>query len=200
MAGTVIVKNGLEADRPNVTPGVGEWIYATDSKRTYMGDGSTPGGVSVSRKHFEVPTIGDIQNIEYVSDGDTCDTEDTSDVFMYVNGTWINILASAVVTPVTVEPTLNKGCVNYGSPFSNIRYSKVNNVVYLEGGCSITNGPLNIFTLPAGFRPDGYILSSNYSQRGLIRVDINTAGEVRVYTSSSLSWLHLNIQFLISGG
>jgi len=48
MATQILLKRGLEADRTSFTPAQGEPIYTTDSKRLYLGDGTTPGGVLAS--------------------------------------------------------------------------------------------------------------------------------------------------------
>ncbi|MES2397897.1 MAG: hypothetical protein V4549_17930 [Bacteroidota bacterium] len=38
------IRRGLEADRLGITPDEGEFIYTTDDKLLYIGDGSTSGG------------------------------------------------------------------------------------------------------------------------------------------------------------
>ncbi len=48
MPNTIKVKRGLEANRTSVTPAAGEFVYTTDQKRVYIGDGTTPGGNAVS--------------------------------------------------------------------------------------------------------------------------------------------------------
>lgn len=198
MAGTVIVKNGLEVNRPNVIPGVGEWIYATDSKRTYMGDGVTPGGVSVSRKHFEVATLADIQNLEYVSDGDTCDTEDTSDVFMYINGTWVNILSNTYPPIVWTEATLSTNWSNVGGNISPVRFAKQGRLVILEGGCKRPGGTDTICTLPVGHRPPYDIIKPVFGHSGLMRMDIMSTGEVVLQTNGKVDWVSFNVQFSVA--
>jgi len=39
------LRRGTEANRTSITPAEGEIIYVTDTKKLYVGDGSTPGGV-----------------------------------------------------------------------------------------------------------------------------------------------------------
>ena len=41
------IRRGLESDRLSITPDVGEPIFVTDTRRLYIGDGSTNGGVLV---------------------------------------------------------------------------------------------------------------------------------------------------------
>lgn len=41
------IRRGTDAERLTIVPNVGEPIYATDTKKLYIGDGTTPGGVAV---------------------------------------------------------------------------------------------------------------------------------------------------------
>ena len=45
---TILLKRGLNADRGNITPQVGEPIYTTDTKKIFIGDGATAGGLALS--------------------------------------------------------------------------------------------------------------------------------------------------------
>jgi len=197
----VKVRNGLEQDRPNITPGVGEWIYATDSKRTYMGDGATVGGVSLSKKHFEVDTAADIASLQFVRDGDTCDTTDTSDVFMRVNGTWINIYSPTVPPLVWANATLSSGWDNYDNGMSKVRYAKQGNVVLLEGGSKRDDkrSTDTVLTLPVGFRPQYAITIPVWGEKGVMRLDIQPNGEVILQKNGTIKWVSFNIQFPIGG-
>jgi len=47
MANTIQIKRGVDADRSGITPAVGELIYTTDTKKVYVGDGTTAGGNEV---------------------------------------------------------------------------------------------------------------------------------------------------------
>lgn len=53
MANTVKFKRGVEANRSGQTPAAGEPLWASDTKKLYVGDGSTSGGISVSYTHPE---------------------------------------------------------------------------------------------------------------------------------------------------
>lgn len=44
MANTIKVKRGLAANRTSVTPEEGEFLYTTDTKKVFIGDGATAGG------------------------------------------------------------------------------------------------------------------------------------------------------------
>jgi hypothetical protein len=47
MPNTIQVKRGLEANRATVTPAAGEFLYTTDTKSVFVGDGTTAGGKQV---------------------------------------------------------------------------------------------------------------------------------------------------------
>lgn len=47
MANTIKVRRGTDANRAGVTPAEGELLYTTDTKKVYVGDGSTAGGNEV---------------------------------------------------------------------------------------------------------------------------------------------------------
>lgn len=47
MANKVKFWRGIEADRTGVTPEEGQPLWTTDTKKLYVGDGSTAGGIEV---------------------------------------------------------------------------------------------------------------------------------------------------------
>jgi hypothetical protein len=48
MANILKIKRGLESARSGITPAEGEFLYTTDEKKLYIGDGTTAGGNLVS--------------------------------------------------------------------------------------------------------------------------------------------------------
>lgn len=50
------IRRGVEADRTGFTPLEGEPIYVTDTKKVFIGDGATAGGVQVTAKNLTVDT------------------------------------------------------------------------------------------------------------------------------------------------
>ena len=44
----ILIKKGLNSDRTSIIPTLGEPIYTTDTNELYIGDGVTPGGISVN--------------------------------------------------------------------------------------------------------------------------------------------------------
>lgn len=47
MPSTIKIRRGLEANRTAVTPAAGEFLFTTDTKKVFIGDGSTAGGIGV---------------------------------------------------------------------------------------------------------------------------------------------------------
>jgi hypothetical protein len=41
----LLIRRGLEKDRSSIIFALGEMIYITDTKKVYIGDGTTPGGI-----------------------------------------------------------------------------------------------------------------------------------------------------------
>ena len=52
------IRRGTDAQRQGITPLAGELIFTTDTKKLFVGDGSTVGGVqvAVSYTHLTLPT------------------------------------------------------------------------------------------------------------------------------------------------
>lgn len=95
-------------------------------------------------------------------------------------------------------PTLVNGWVNYGSPFAGATYRKVGCKVIIEGLVKGGTVPAEIFTLPAGFRPDARLITSqcSNSSSGNGRVDIWPTGEVYSNTPAVNGYLSLNASFV----
>lgn len=102
---TVQIKRGLNADRSSYTPAAGELIATTDTKRVFLGDGTTPGGVDP----FATDPYGDLFNVKlYGAEGDgvTNDTtaiQDTIDAVAAAGGGKVVFpFGNYVVTGLTV--------------------------------------------------------------------------------------------------
>ena len=48
----LLFRRGIEADRQSATFSLGEPAFTSDSKRLFVGDGTTPGGILVGNKFF----------------------------------------------------------------------------------------------------------------------------------------------------
>lgn len=95
--------------------------------------------------------------------------------------------------------TLQNGWVHYGSPFATQAYTKgSDNMVHLKG--LIRSGTASqgtvLATLPAGYRPKGYLLFQNQNGGGLGRVDLYPNGNLVIVLGSN-GWLSLDgIKFI----
>lgn len=74
------LKRGIEADRELYVPIAGELIYTTDTKKLYIGDGSTSGGILVDRGG----DWDDLTNKPTIPT-DVSDLTDTTDLFGSIN-------------------------------------------------------------------------------------------------------------------
>lgn len=68
MSNTIRFKRGLESARTGVTPLEGEFLYTTDEKKLYVGDGSTAGGNLVTGIGAAIELVAD----GAIADGDLC--------------------------------------------------------------------------------------------------------------------------------
>ena len=54
------IRRGTDAERQGITPLAGELIYTTDTKKLYVGDGTTAGGnqvdTTLSSQYLSVPS------------------------------------------------------------------------------------------------------------------------------------------------
>ena len=59
---TIQVRRGTQAQLDGITPASGELCFTTDTKKVYVGDGSTQGGILVGNLSFDFqPDVLDIQ-------------------------------------------------------------------------------------------------------------------------------------------
>jgi len=65
MATTIQFKRGLEANRFGFTPNIGEGIYCTDSKKLYIGDGVTAGGIGIDASNLDGYTPEQLAEASY---------------------------------------------------------------------------------------------------------------------------------------
>lgn len=212
MGKTVTVRNGTEDRRLSITPRLGEWIFATDSERTYMGDGKTPGGISVDKKHYEVATVEEIDDIEHCRDGDTCDVDGGTSVYFYINGTWVELGAKATnPNPIPepgsgigewVELELDYGWSNIDSSGDKPRVRLVNGEVQIDATLKkISYSEYSPFLLPKWARPSKpvYTTIENSSGQGATSVSIFPDGTLylRKYATRSLSRVSFNIRYFV---
>jgi len=96
-------------------------------------------------------------------------------------------------------PALTNGWVNYGSPYSLIRYKRVSNILHIEGLCKdgTFSATSTLFTLPAGFRPYKKLICSGFSNGSTIaRIDVAKNGKVTMVTGNN-TYVSVSISFPI---
>ena len=54
------LRRGTDAERALITPLAGELIYVTDTRKVYVGDGVTPGGISIDSGALEINDLTDV--------------------------------------------------------------------------------------------------------------------------------------------
>lgn len=104
------------------------------------------------------------------------------------------------VTPTDsgwTEVTFESGYANYGSPFANVQYRKIGNVVYLKGLMDpATHG--TAFTLPEGYRPPERTIIDVINNNSQGRIDVYPNGAVSCDNMSTQgSWVNMNFSFLV---
>lgn len=60
---TIRIKRGLETDRTSYTPYEGELIYVTDTKKIFVGDGLTPGGVPTGSDDSKLAIASNLSDV-----------------------------------------------------------------------------------------------------------------------------------------
>ena len=96
MANQILLKRGNEAQR-TFTPSNGEPVWVTDTKKLYIGDGSTVGGIEISDSGF--PTITD-------------DTTTNSDFYLAMSDVSTGNFDTATVTSTKLYFNPSTGLLN----------------------------------------------------------------------------------------
>jgi hypothetical protein len=88
MANTIKVKRGTDANRTGITPAEGELLYTTDTKKVYVGDGTTAGGNEVGGgggSQTPAELLADIKTVDGAGSGLDADLLDGVQGSGYVN-------------------------------------------------------------------------------------------------------------------
>ena len=145
MANTIQIKRGLEADRSSVTPAAGEFLYTTDDKKVYVGDGTTAGGNEVGGgggAAIEATASGALANGDMVvvnSDGTVSVVEGTAQV---VSSPTVFNSATSVNCAITYDSANEKVVIAYYDG-ANSNYGTA--VVGTVSGTSISFGTPVVF-------------------------------------------------------
>jgi len=105
------IRRGTDSQRQGITPLEGELLYATDTKKLYVGDGSTGGGIVVDSS-AGTSTLNDLANV-------TAPSPNTNDIIKWNGSAWItaaqnapaalNDLTNVNALPLTGESLLWNG-------------------------------------------------------------------------------------------
>ena len=106
------IRRGTDSQRQGITPLEGELLYATDTKKLYVGDGSTGGGIVVDSS-AGTSTLNDLANV-------TAPSPNTNDVIKWNGSAWITAAQNAPaalndLTNVSASPTTGQSLIWSGS-------------------------------------------------------------------------------------
>jgi microcystin-dependent protein len=97
----IIIRQGLESDRESVVYSSGEPLYITNSKRTFIGDGITNGGVPLSNKFLGIATF-DVNTgstgITYAYNGDIVFDITTDNLYALTGSSPATVASYAKIT------------------------------------------------------------------------------------------------------
>ncbi len=109
------LRRGTDSERLGITPAEGELIYVTDSKRIYVGDGSTTGGVDIVASAGGALTANlNLNNYDILGTGD-----------INIGG---NITATNFIGNLTGDVTGNTTGTHYGNVVGNVTGNLFGNI------------------------------------------------------------------------
>lgn len=201
----LLVRRGTDADRQNIILAEGELGYTTDTKRLFVGDGATPGGIAIgggiqsSGGGRFIGSVTDITTLNTAVMGDIAYDTDNKKLYTLTGGSysilgnWTEIggVYAAADGTITISPTnaISVGSLSAGDISSNaIGNSLVidsNNKVGVSTTAVFTNS-ISSFSnsylqLPAGTAFNG--VSYNWPAGGLAADQY-----LKIDASGNLSW------------
>jgi hypothetical protein len=188
------IRRGLEADRLSVTPDEGEYLYCTDTKLLYIGDGTTAGGNLISGAGAVV-TASDTANIDLTVTGNdlTADLTDTT-VTPSTYGDATNIPQITVdqkgrVTSVTDIPvSIPSGTVTSVGLTMPSAFTVANSPITSSGDIAVTGAGL----VSQYVRGDGSLANFPTSTGGGSSVNYYLNGSVNQGTFGGVTYYEMN--------
>jgi len=144
----LLVRRGTNADRKEITLESGELGYTTDTKRLFVGDGTTAGGILAGNKYKgaagNITTLAPVEQGDYVYDSDdnilyVCTSNDGSS-----QGDWLAVANSLSAVDKTIVVDNNSrarvGKLSDGGGLSagNITNSALGDSLYIDTSNTVT--------------------------------------------------------------
>lgn len=118
MSNVLKIKRGLETNRLGQTPAEGEFLYTTDEKKLYIGDGTTDGGNLVTSGGSSSDNVSAVKATIDLTSG-SAQTVGSLPISADVLRTYLDVdTASDAVTTVTVGDSTN-GAASYMASTEN---------------------------------------------------------------------------------
>lgn len=137
MPNTIKVKRGLEASRTSVTPAEGEFLYTTDQKKVYIGDGTTAGGTAVA------PTV--TQQVELISTANASGaaTVDFTGLSSVYSQYFLVVIGAGLSTTDTIAMrTSSNNGVSWDAGASDYNYQRIFHSATTISGAAITGNSM----------------------------------------------------------
>jgi hypothetical protein len=172
----LLVRRGMDVDRQNIVLTEGEIGYTTDTKRLYVGDGQTKGGILIGGNKF-LGSVPNVTTLFLATSGDLAYSTSTSKLYAYSGGDYSNINNWAVVggTYNNQNSTISINATN-GIAVGTISASNITSDI---AGPSLTLSTSNKLTLSSDIVVDKI--------RGLNSAYINLPSTLRI-NSISYQW------------
>jgi hypothetical protein len=201
----LLVRRGTDADRQNVVLAEGELGYTTDTKRLFVGDGSTPGGIAIgggiqsSGGGRFIGSVADVTTLNTAVFGDIAYDTDNKKLYTLTGGSpsifgnWREIggVYAAADGTITISPTnaiavgsLSAGDISSNALGNSLEVDSNNKIgvsttaVFTDSISSFSNSYLQ---LPAGTAFNG--VNYNWPAGGLAADQY-----LKIDVSGNLSW------------
>lgn len=109
----LLVRRGMDADRQQIVLSEGELGYTTDTKRLYIGDGQTLGGVGIGGNKF-LGSVNQVTTLNGAAPNDIAYSPNTDKLYYFIGGDYTDINNWGVIGG-TYEPgnnTITVGATN----------------------------------------------------------------------------------------
>jgi hypothetical protein len=204
------IKRGLEANRAAITPLRGEPLFATDTKKLYVGDGITPGGVEVGLDGSITQTVQSVAGrtgavVLSKSDVGLSNTQDTTDLLKPIsNATQTALTAKADASALTAHTsnTLNP----HGTTKAQLGLSSVDDISAISlRDRSTHTGTQSISTIAGletslnGKQPTGSYATTTALTDGLAAKQATLVSATNIKTINGTSILGVG-DLVIAGG